>query len=479
MKLLNREEVKRIDRQVVQMGQPQAALIESVGAKLSQWLHPKIDKDHKVLVLMGPGNNGDDAAVVFRRLCRHNKNIDGLRLSEKPTPFIHSEAKLFGLKDLNRLPFHQYDWIIDGLFGTGLDRKLDTDISELVNRVNNSKAKRVAIDIPSGVDCDSGEVHGVAIQANHTLTIAAPKRGLYLLPGRDYCGEIHIIDVSALNQCVERQKIQAQALDNFNFSSLQPKRKSHKYSRGKVAVALSETFPGAGLMVAMAAQNAGAGYLQVYCPQKLLEKLQIQYPHLVFKPYRNKKQLWQALSEDDFQCLAIGSGWPENFPKHFPSQWTNKKIVMDGGFLTSTTLQKSKSYASHVILTPHAGELRRLLKGVTSNKWAEVEALIHQWQGVVVAKGYDSIIAQKNKPYALATWNIPSLATAGSGDILCGITAAMALQTDCSYQAACMAVDAHRRLAQNNPVAISPMTLLNRIESILNNHSDNKAPEST
>ncbi len=479
MKLLSREDVQKMDQKVIALGQPQAALIETVGAKLSQWLHPKISQDSRVLVLMGPGHNGDDAAVVHRRLKNHVRQLDGLVIGSTQSSFLHSEEKLYNLDNYQALDFSQFNWIIDGLFGTGLSRPLDLPIQNLLQRINDCDATRVAIDLPSGLDANTGSVYGAAFQADHTLTIASPKRGLYLLPGRNCAGEIHVIEVTALNQALESEETTTHALPHFDFIRLQPKPEQHKYSRGKLTVAMSPDFPGASLMVALAAQKSGAGYVQVLCPRAMLESLQMNQPYLVFSGYDNVDHLCQMLAEDDSQAVVIGAGW-KDIPNDFA--WTSKNSrswVFDGGFLTPELLKKTRNFASQCVLTPHTGELKRLLNDEPTGKWQQMEKLLEKWPGVLLAKGYDTIIAEGKSRRWITTWNSSSLATAGSGDILAGILGAFLAQDFAPQQAACLAVDAHRRLASHHPVCISPQTLINRIEGVLNGHQPPVINETT
>lgn len=479
MKLLSREEVKKIDQQVVHSGQPQAALIETVGAKLSQWLHPKIASENKVLVLMGPGHNGDDAAVVHRRLRHHVQQLVGLRIGDSNSSFLHSEEQLYDLDNYSSLNFDDFDWIIDGLFGTGLTRELSPEIQDLIDDINMSSATKVAIDIPTGLDCNTGEIHGIALQADHTLTIAAPKRGLYLLPGRDFCGEIHCLEVNALNQVVNLKEIATHSLPRFDYIGLRPLRRHHKYNRGQVSVTMSEDFPGASLMVAYSAQHAGAGYVQVYAPAHLLNQLQIQHPTLVFIAYKSQSDLGHSIQHDKSQSVVLGSGWKQ-FPEDFKWSYLEEKtIVLDGGSLSPQIFQATQKFAHRCVMTPHSGELRRIMGDAPDCKWDLVQALLKKWEGVVVAKGHDTIIGQGANRRWITTWNSSSLATAGSGDILAGIVAAFLAQGFPPQQAACLAVDAHRRLASHHPVCISPSTLLARIEDVLNLPEQSNEEEST
>jgi hydroxyethylthiazole kinase-like uncharacterized protein yjeF len=396
----------------------------------------------------------------------------GLRLGPKNSAFLHSEERLYTLETDHQLPLHDFHWIIDGLFGSGLTRPLDGPVQELLQKVNASPAQRIAVDVPSGVDINNGRVLGEAFRADHTLTIAAPKRGLYLLPGREYCGEIHCIQVDSLSQAIQARPCGTHALPHFVFRDLRPRRDHHKYSRGVVSVAMSEAYPGAALLSAMAAQQAGAGYVQVWCPLNKLSALQIQYPFLVFHPYENEQDLSRSLVEDQSQSCVVGPGW-KDFPDAIElPEHSDKKYVLDGGFLQPKTLRVTRSLAKQMVITPHQGELRRLLPGESSSRWDQVDTLLRQWDGVIVAKGYDTIIGQGSNRRWITTWNSPTLATAGSGDILTGIIAAFMAQDFSPQQAACLAVDAHRRLPLYHPVCLSPQGMLQRIEAVLNNPDD-------
>ncbi len=469
MELLSSEEVRSLDKQVLGSGVALDDLINAVGKALFQSLERLIEPKQKILGLLGPGHNGDDAAVVCRLLAENNFGVDLFEAGETKRSATEWPPGIVVVDSLDGRNFHEYDWVIDGLYGTGLCRPLPSELVEWLDKINGASCGRVAIDIPTGVQCDSGDIYPGAFMADVTLTVAAPKRGLYLLPGRGFCGDIQVVDVPSLQNFIKRENIATQALPSYDFSVLSPTMTDSKYSRGKVAVVLSEDFPGAGLMVALAAQGAGAGYVKVHCPQSLLKECQIRYPHLVFSPYDSRSSLLGLLENEKAQSLVLGSGWhQESIDFSFPLN-EDTHYIFDGGCLQDEfLLSEELRDRSNFVITPHWGELKRLSFLDGENKWEKTQSFISQSAGLVVAKGYDTLIAQQKHTTLLATWNSPTLATAGSGDILCGIIAAFSARDRDARLASAMAVDVHRKLAQNHPVTISPTTMIARLAEVLN-----------
>ncbi len=470
MKLLGREEVKQLDSKALTKGLALADLIQQVGASLAEQLEALIPINQKVLVVMGPGHNGDDAAVVATRLKEKGHQVQGLTLNGQASDFFPATAPLLTDWKSSDENFDQFDVIIDGLLGTGFAGGLKGDHLHLIEKINRASCLRVAIDIPTGVDCDTGKVGSEALQADYTLTVATPKRGLYLLPGRKYCGVIRVAEVVPLQEGLKKVSPLVHSLPKFDSFKRRPSYDTNKYSRGEVAVFLSADFPGAALMVAMAAQNAGAGYVKVHCPQSLLVSCQLQYPQLVFSPYKDADDMQTIFARETAQCVVLGSGWkPSSIDGDLTFQ-VDTSYILDGGFLNSQALRHQNiSKAQNIVITPHWGELKRLdfLPGPT--KWDKVSEFRQQFSGVIVAKGYDTLVAQTGQPVWLTTWNSPSLATAGSGDILCGIIAAFASLGGLPLiEAVGRAVDTHRRLAENFPVVITPSGMLEQLSKILN-----------
>ncbi len=462
MKLLSREDTKNIDDAVVPSDCSQDELIDQVGRCLAQWVEPYIGISGKVLFLVGPGNNGKDALALKEQLGSKIRTGEAVYWND--------------LQKASSLNLHEYECIVDGFFGTGLDRPLSDELQVFIDKINRLPAQKVAIDVPSGLDANTGQILGQCFKADHTLTVAAPKRGLFLLPGLECCGEIHSIRVEPLQKQLALYHCNTRALPQYNFKALAPNSSSHKYNRGHVAVALSEEFPGAALMTAYAAQAAGAGYVNVLCPKNLLALCQIQHPTLVFKPYSNDQELVERIENENYHTLVIGAGWRRNF-NDLKFQLQEEKIyIFDGGFLEAGLLKQPEiKNHKNLILTPHSGELSRICSTTDRCKWDMVQELVQEFSGVILAKGYDTLVAQRGRKVWLTSWNSPSLAVAGSGDILAGIVAAFSTKMDSCMQATLWAVDAHRRLAFEHSESLTPWRLIQKIEDILNS-SDSNSP---
>lgn len=446
MKLFKRHEIYDIDQSVIGVTQSLKSVVTEVGIALGHWFLENVDISKKILILIGPGNNGKDGLALTDFLKSKSYDV---------TTSVSSPA------------FSTYDVIVDCLFGIGLNKNIEGDFKNWIEESNRSHALKVAIDIPSGVNCDTGETFAPFFQADHTLAVAAHKQGFYLSPGLEACGEIHLIEVDSLKTAVATNPATCSSLNDFSFEAYQATSHDHKYTRGKVCVVLSEDFPGAALMAAHAAQKAGAGYVLVLCPESLLKTCQVQHPDLVFLGYKNSDELSYLVREEKYQTLVLGSGWTQ-IPNNFDLQpRNNAKLILDGGFLSSQLFPLlDKIDTSKIVLTPHLGELKRLT-GLEQSKWEMVQDLTKKFDGTIVAKGYDTIIQQKDLS-VITTWNSPALATAGTGDILCGILGSFTAKEDQVFIAAQKAVHLHRLLAKKNPVSASPDFLLNQIEKIIN-----------
>lgn len=233
---------------------------------------------------------------------------------------------------------------------------------------------------------------------------------------------------------------------------------------------MSKDYPGAALMAAYAAQNSGCGYVRIFCPKKWLKTCQISHPSLIFVAYKNWDELWTLIDNESFDGLLIGSGWSQwKTPLPF-SVNKNQFFVFDGGFLTPEVLI-SLAEAENTILTPHSGELNRMLQDSSDPQLDKVDKILNKTKALIIAKGFKTIITQQGKPPYITAWNSPSLATAGTGDILAGLTTSFCAQLKDLHQGALMAVDAHRLLAKNAPIAITPSQLLENIGPLLNSMS--------
>ncbi len=470
MDILTSAEVREVDQQLLKK-ESLIDIIQDVGQALSHWFFKNISKDKKILFLIGPGNNGNDALALGQILLKKSYKVQFLMIETSNNSTERNDL-LKSLENSSIVHFEDlqdYDVIVDGLFGIGLDRDLNAEIGQWIHSFNNKELVRVAIDVPTGVSSDSGDIYDPCFKAHHTLAIAARKPCHLLAPAMEMCGLVKVVEVPKINKELKRVKAEFQVLPAAQkmIAALPEGRYDHKYSRGKVSVVMCEEYPGAGILCALSAHNSGAGYVEVYCPESMLQLSQLQYPALVFKPYKDKKSLLSLLSEDNSEALILGPGWDLGFVDLSTVVAKEKKLVFDGGLLLPELMGLlKKNIWSEVVLTPHLGELNRLCSNDKMNKVLKAKELAESTGCTLIVKGYDTLVINKMGPIYITDWNSPALAVAGSGDILSGLVGSFLAQGLDVKEAAVVAVDLHRLVAQGR-WRITPEMMLKKIPKVI------------
>lgn len=451
LSLYSREDIKEIDRRVV-MHIAQDDLIAEVGRCLSQWFFKNVDKSLSILILCGPGNNGNDGKALAKCLKRKEYVV-----------------KVWEVLNEALVDWNEYDVIVDAVFGISINKNLPNPLSDLFLQISDSNKLLIAIDLPSGVDPDQGQLWGGAFAADVTLVIGGLKRGLLLKPGVLQAGEIQIIEVPAINSEMDHWETPGTTIA-FNddwMDVITPGMDDHKYSRGKVTHVMAKEFPGASLLAALASQAIGAGYVDVFCPAELLSACQIANPSLVFKPYSSLEDLAKSIGQlEKTRCLCIGPGWRHSSNELIEAlNKLNSSLVLDGGLLNKDFVQKLKNQ-QHVVLTPHEGELDDLSSG--NCKWGQIIELGKTFHGTVVAKGYDTIVFESQDSYSISSDNSPFLSIAGTGDVLAGMIAGLIAQGLSPVEASQMAVYTHSYIGSKNGWGLTPEILISKIGKALN-----------
>lgn len=428
-------------RRVEQAALP-APLMERAGraaAELARALAG--DSGKPVLILAGPGNNGGDALVVARHLKQWWYKVSVVCIA---TPQHYSGDAATALQVwrkaggelVSEIPAAQ-DWalVIDGLFGIGLKRNLDGDYAALVDQVNALDAPVLALDVPSGLDADTGRVLGCAVQADHTMTFIALKPGLLTLDGPDYCGLIRVADLG-LTAGVDATPHGVLIGDGVLTHVLPPRpRNSHKGTYGSAGIiGGAHGMVGAALLAARAALKCGAG--RVYAgliagDAPLVDALQ---PELMLRPAD------AVLRLDHLSALAIGPGLGDTPDAAEYLDWaleTAVPLVLDADALNqiasdAALKDKLKQRVTTSILTPHPAEVARLLgcttEAVQQDRVAAASRLAREYNAGVVLKGAGSLCAWPDGHWAVNTSGNPGMAAAGMGDVLTGIIVALLAQ---------------------------------------------------
>ena len=377
--------------------------------------------EEEILVIAGVGKNGGDALVMFKELERLGYNISLLILGdrEKFNPCFnhyyeqlnekHNEVNLRNLKDKLRTT----KYVVDGIFGMGLNRNVENNVFEVIELINSQKLKVYSIDFPSGINPDSGKVMGCAIHANFTGVIGNYKLGNLLNDALDYHGEIKLLDIGLLEGYSDIYYLDYKDLD----VSRRRIHNSYKYTYGNNAYIGSSKLPGAINLAAIAAMKSGLGLAEVIYDQEINR----HYIELIYKNISEIKDL------DKYDVFCFGPGITE-FKDEYKKIFSEivkfkKKIVCDAGGLKYLDL--SKSY-DNLIITPHSKEFSELLnlkvEELTNNPIKHLRKLAEK--GIItLLKGTTSIVQEQRYTYIMQAKN-NGLATAGTGDVLAGIISA-------------------------------------------------------
>jgi NAD(P)H-hydrate epimerase len=307
-----------------------------------------------------------------------------------------------------------------------------------VAAINAAGVPVVACDIPSGIHATTGEVMGCAVKATHTVAFAAAKRGHYLLPGKAHTGSLHVVDIG-----IPASGAGAWLNTPALWKLPEPGFSEHKYSRGHALVMGGEmASTGAAKLAASAALKVGAGAVSVICDDETLPIYAASFMAVMTKTATTMDAFYKLIHEPRVRSLAIGMGAgvsEATSARAAAMLETRKPCVVDADALQPDLLP---SMHENTVITPHVGEFTRLF-GAHPHKMAAVEVALANYSGVLVYKGSDTVIAQRGRAVVINGNAPPTLATAGSGDVLAGLIAGLLAQGMKPFDAACAAVWLH------------------------------------
>ena len=455
MLLYTPEKVYQLDRAaVVQDGLAEIELMERAGERVWQALTDAWPELSTITVFAGSGNNGGDGFVVA--LCARRQGIDVQLLVQGD--FARQSATARHFRDLWAHAGGELEpWqgqvltgevIVDGLLGIGLQRELDADWQALIGAINVCDAPKVAIDIPSGLNGLTGNPQPVAVNACMTITFIGRKTGQYLADGPDYCGEIHYEDLGVSSRVRQTVGATLDVIDSCLLPSVRRKN-THKNDYGNLLViGGDEGMSGAVSLAASAALRSGAGLVTALVHPECRANL-AAFPEIMVSAWDDlKARMEQAnvivvgpgLGDSDAaaECLRV-------------LQQTTKPVVVDASALKADFLKGLKS--KQVIITPHPGEAATLLSTtsseIQSDRMAAAEQLAEVFSVTCVLKGSGTLVKGPEGMMAINTRGNPGMASAGMGDVLSGIIAAMLGQGLCSLAAAKTAVFIHALCAEH------------------------------
>lgn len=431
--ILTADQMRAAEAAAIAAGTPVAELMERAGqaAAAAIWSYAG---PLPALVLCGPGNNGGDGYVIARSLRHRGVDVRVAALSEPRSPAAKWAASLWtgATEPLDRAA--PAPLLIDALFGTGLTRPLDEAVSGTLLRLSGAADVRAAVDLSSGVATDDGSILSPVPDFDLTITFATLKPSHLLQPAARHMGRLVVADIG-LNPASNLEEIGCPALRA-------PGPDDHKYSRGYVAVLAGE-MPGATALTAAAALRAGAGYVRLVSEQAVAG-----IPAAVV-------QGGDANIEDDrIGALVVGPGLGRGGKAQLlldQALGAGRPLVLDADaliVLAGTGFERLRGLAQPAILTPHAGEFARLFGAIDGSKVDQARVAAERSGAVVVFKGPDTVVAAPDGRAAIAPPAPGWLASAGTGDVLAGIIAAMRAGGRDAFEAACAGVWMHGRAAE-------------------------------
>jgi NAD(P)H-hydrate epimerase len=456
MKVSSVEDMRSMDRHAVErLGIPEAILMENAGQAAASVLQREIGiRDRRIVIFCGGGNNGGDGFVVARKIHADGGNAKVYLLGD---PEKFKGAARMNLDILAKLPvevrpvesvkkikteiLHAHA-LVDALLGTGLDREVSGVCRDLITLINASGKKVLSLDIPSGINGDTGRIMGAAVQADYTVTFGLPKIGAMLYPGYAHCGKLFVCHISFPPSLYDRDEMKIQ----LNRTATAPPRAKdgHKGSMGKALfIAGAAGYFGAPYFSAMSFLKTGGGYARLAAPRSMTPFIAVKGSEIVFVPQietasgsialANKKSLIGLAETMDLVVIGPGLSLDPETQRLVRElvKTIRRPVLIDGDGITavSADLKVVSQRKAPTILTPHPGEMASMTGksagGMDLQNISLLQKTASSLRAWVVLKGAHSLIASPDERVFINLSGNSGMATAGSGDALTGAIAAL------------------------------------------------------
>ena len=469
IELLTSVEMAEADRLTIASGTPGIDLMENAGGAVADAVAQRHPLGSRIVVVAGPGNNGGDGFVAARRLAEQGYRVRLLLMGDagrlQGDAAIAAQRWSGPTEPATPNGVMPADAIIDALFGAGLDRAVEGTARALIAAINAAQVPVYAVDLPSGINGTSGAVMGAAVNATETVTFFRRKPGHLLLPGRLHCGITRAADIGIPASVLDRIKPQTfvNCVDLWGKSFPIPRLDGHKYTRGHAVVVsggLSST--GAARLAARGALRAGAGLVTIASPREALAVNAAARLAVMVRPVDGADELADFLGDKRRNVVVLGPGGgvgPAMRAQVVAALAGKRAVVLDADALTSFSEMpqvlvgaiQSRAGAA-TVLTPHDGEFSQLFNTMDEfhkplSKLEKARLPAQKTGAIVLLKGPDTVVAAPDGRAAIAENAPPWLATAGAGDVLCGIVAGLIAQGAAAYEAAAAAVWLHGEAA--------------------------------
>lgn len=488
MKLVTAKEMKALDVQAQNdYAMPGILLMDNAAQAVAEAVHEALTalEGERVVIFCGGGNNGGDGLGAARWLQSYGVSVRAFIVGAaldavqgdaaiELAMFTKAGGRVEALSTeddwvLAELAASKADVLVDALLGTGFHGELEGDVLRACELLNKNEKYILAVDVPTGVNADNGAVSENAVRADHTVTMALVKTGLLLYPGREYCGDIELADISMPVKLVEEYQSDKYRLTDEIVRELMPLRKAnaHKGDAGRVVIcAGSPGYTGAAALASDAAVKAGAGLVSLYTPLSSRDVLAIKLTEVMVHGLLERmpgilgggavSDVVSSAEAADVLAIGPGLGTSESTQEAVRTilQKITTPVVIDADALTALAghTEILAAMQTQKVLTPHPGEMARL----TGLEIGEIEAdriniakkYAEQWQAIVVLKGAPTVIGCPNGTVYVNSTGNSSLATGGSGDVLTGIIAGLAAQEISLQEAAICGVYLHGLAAE-------------------------------
>jgi hydroxyethylthiazole kinase-like uncharacterized protein yjeF len=510
VKLVTAEQMRRIDQLSAEAGVATDVLMENAGLAVAQesWMALGTLEERRILVLAGPGNNGGDGLVAARYLhewgatvqvyllkARGEDDANYRRLLEAGMSLACAEDDT-GLARLDAA-LAEADLVVDALLGTGAARPIAGRLAEVLSRLAAARARLqppilLAVDVPTGLNSDTGAIDPLTVAADHTVTLGFSKVGLHAYPGARYAGRVQVVDIGIPPALASDPPYELMTASGVR--ALLPARPpdANKGSFGRVlVVAGSENYVGAAHLAAAGAYRVGAGLVTLACPRSLHPVLASALTEATYLPLpeeegglarRAADLVLRAVTGYDVLLVGCGLGQrgaTQSFVRALLFSLTGEPpptVVVDADGLNALARTPGwwRELKASAIVTPHPGEMSRL----SGRPIAEIQAdrlgcavdCAREWGKTVVLKGAHTVVAAPDGRAALSPFANPALASGGTGDVLAGAVAGFLAQSLSPFEAAICGVyvhaaageDARQEMGDAGPVAGDLLPLLPR-----------------
>lgn len=439
--------MKSIDKRAIDIFKiPSLILMENAGLKISEIIKGIILPKQKVIIFCGKGNNGGDGFVVARHLINYGidvlifKCFDDEKKLTSDSKINYDILMQMGAKisEPNESLINNYDLIVDAIFGVGIKGLVSEEYSKYIKMINNSGKKVIAIDLPSGMNADTGVVIGDCVRADITVTLSLYKKCFFLYPAKELSGKVILAEISIPKKAIEDEKISISQVDEEKVKGLMPKHAANKNKSdfGKaLMICGSEGMSGAAYLSSSAAMRSGSGLVTLCVPKCIAPAMEAKTTEVMTLSLPDNNGIISSKSYDiilnrakstNVILFGCGIGRDENIDALLEKILCNidKPIVIDADGLFSLAKNKELVRNKNVVILPHHMEMARLIGKdigfVMENSFEVAKELSEEYNITVVLKSPNTIICSGGKTYVNTTGS-NNLATGGTGDVLAGI----------------------------------------------------------